>query len=87
MLDLAQRAKEIYLNENRTADEKRILLRLVFSNLVINADKLTVSYNKAFQILSTYSDMWNKKFEPEEGGSDKRQKGTSVPSRPILLRR
>ncbi len=86
VLDLAQRAKEIYLNENRTADEKRILLRLVFSNLVINADKLTVSYNKAFQILSAYSGMWNKKFEPEKSGSDKRQKGTSVPSRPILLR-
>jgi hypothetical protein len=87
VLDLAQRAKEIYLNENRTTDEKRILMKLVFSNLVINADKLTVSYNKAFQILSTYSGMWNKKFEPEESGSDKRQKGTSVPSRPILLRR
>lgn len=87
VLELSQRAKEIYLSENRTNDEKRILLKLIFSNLTINADKLSVSYNKAFGILSEYSGMWNKKFEPEESGSDKRQKGTSVPSRPILLRR
>lgn len=86
IFDLSQRAKEIYLNKNRLNDDKRILLRLIFSNLTINADKLNVSYNKAFGILSEYSGIWNKKFEPEESGSDKRQKGTSVPSRPILLR-
>lgn len=86
VLELAQRAKEIYLNENRTNEDKRVLLGLVFSNLTINADKLTVSYNKGFEILSKYSDVWNNEFEPVEAGSNKRQKDSFESLRPALLR-
>ena len=64
VIDLAQRAKDIYLHENRTMEERRQLMSLVFSNLTLKASDLNASYSKPFQILSGYVPGWNQKFEP-----------------------
>ena len=52
-MELAQRAKEIYMSEKRTIEEKRILINLIFSNLTLNNGTLAVSFTQAYSILMT----------------------------------
>lgn len=66
VLDLAHRAKAIYLDKRRTVEDKRLLLKLIFGNISLNTGELTPAYNKAFQILKGYATEWNKKFEPKQ---------------------
>lgn len=49
VIDLARRAKEIYLSSN--LDEKRELLNLVFSNLKLREKRLLVTLREPFSIL------------------------------------
>ena len=62
IMDLASRAREIY--EKRTDDEKRDLLRLIFSNLATKQGNVRVSYAPAFQILAEWMPGANRILEP-----------------------
>ena len=50
ILELAQRAKEIYLK--RSVEEKRQLLKLVFSNLVLKDGNLRPGWHPAFRLIA-----------------------------------
>ena len=50
ILELAQRAKEIYIS--RSVDEKRQLLKLVFSNLVLKDGNLRPDLHPAFRLIA-----------------------------------
>ena len=64
VFDLAQRAREIYLNREKVED-KRMLLNLIFSNIALNEGNLSITYSKAFEILAERVPMLNKSFEPQ----------------------
>jgi site-specific DNA recombinase len=53
VVDLARRAKEIYLSSN--LDEKRELLNLVFSNLKLRDKRLLVTLREPFSLLMAVS--------------------------------
>ncbi len=86
ILDLAYRAREIYLK--RSPEQRRMLLAHIFTNLVLTDKKVTYKLKKPIEVLSKRVqeklDAENT-FEPEKGGSNERQKGTSVPLCPSLL--
>jgi site-specific DNA recombinase len=85
ILDLAHRAKEIYLAEGRTVEERRTLLNLVFSNLTLQADGINVSYSKAFKILWGVTATWNTTFEPKESRMNETETEALTPvSAPLL---
>jgi len=50
ILDISQRAKEIY--QDATIDEKRQLFNLVFDNLLLDKEEITFKYTEAFNILN-----------------------------------
>lgn len=87
ILDLAYRAKEIYLK--RSPEERRMLLSHIFTNLVLTDKKVTHKLKKPIEVLSKRVqeklDAENT-FEQAKGGSNKRQKGSSEPLCPSLLR-
>lgn len=64
ILDVAHRAREIYLNPQRTQEDKRLLMGLIFSNLQLDDRQIKPSFTKAFQVLSNFTTDWNKIFEP-----------------------
>lgn len=78
ILELAQRAKEIYLK--RSVEEKRQLLGLVFSNLSLKDGNTSSVYHPAFQLIAERVKIgqllprqddyrtinWNKMFENPE---------------------
>jgi len=87
ILELAHRAKEIYLAEGRTVEERRTLLNLVFSNLTLQTDRINVSYSKAFEILSGVTATWNATFEPKESRMNETETKALTPvSAPLLPR-
>ena len=51
LLELSQKAKEIYLNRH-SAEDKRQLLNLIFLNLTLKEDFVYKTYKKPFQIIS-----------------------------------
>ena len=53
VVDLARRAKEIYLSAN--LDEKREVLHLVFSNLTLEEERLLVTLREPFSLLMAAS--------------------------------
>lgn len=59
VLDVAHRAREIYLNQKRIPEERRVLLNLVFSNLQIKHRELKPSFTKAFKVLTNFVPLWN----------------------------
>lgn len=63
ILDLAHRAKDIYLHEKRTTEERRTLLGLVFSNMILKDRILTATYTPAFEVMCDFAVEWNKFFE------------------------
>lgn len=63
ILDLAHRAKNIYLQEESSTEERRTLLGLVFSNLTLKDRILSAAYTPAFEALSGFVVEWNKFFE------------------------
>jgi hypothetical protein len=63
ILELSQKAKEIYLKASD--EQKRMLLNLVFSKLTLNNGKLKAFYSKPFEICLRGVHFTNKIFEPQ----------------------
>jgi len=85
IVDLACRAKEIYLADNCTIEDRRTLLSLVFSNLTLQGDKINVSYTKAFETLAQSAPAWNATFEPQETRTNKTKTEACTPVSALLL--
>jgi len=51
LLELSVKAKQIYLNREKVEDKRR-LLHLIFSNLILKDGKVDKTYTKPFQIIS-----------------------------------
>lgn len=85
VVDLAHRATKIYLSPKRTPEERRVLLNVVFSNLSLSNQELQGDFSKAFEVLTNYVSLWNKKFEPPKIPANQRELAVSHPHRPILL--
>jgi hypothetical protein len=84
--ELASKAVDIYKSPKATTEDKRLLLSKIFSNLLLNADKITPEYTKAFEFLTKWVPLLNNTFEPIENLGIKRQKSTFVLSHPAWLR-
>jgi DNA invertase Pin-like site-specific DNA recombinase/ssDNA-binding Zn-finger/Zn-ribbon topoisomerase 1 len=80
ILELSQRAKEIYLMASE--EQKRMLLNLVFSKITLNNGKIKVVYSKPFEICLKGIEFTNKIFEPEFS----KQGEPKAPKISILLR-
>lgn len=94
--DLSQKVSQIYLNAQK--EEKRRLIKLVFSTLTQNDGKLGYSYTKAFEILSGAVKTTNSSkieelpkitsniFEPLKKNADTTKTAFLHAQRPIWLR-
>lgn len=85
--ELALKAEDIYLSEDATIGEKRLLLAYAFSNIKVLEENIKVNYTKAFDFLAEWMPILNAEFEPHKTLANKRQKAASAASRPTLLRR
>ncbi len=93
--ELSQKAREIYLKAS--LEQKRQLISLVFTNLLLDEGKLSYSYSKPFQLLSQAVRATNsskiakliknreKIFEPSEKGYIINQRDNLEAYRPFLL--
>ncbi len=72
--ELALKAKDIYKCRAATAEEKRLLLSHIFSNLALNADKITPNYTLAFEFLVKWMPKVNRSFELAENRMNKGEK-------------
>jgi len=72
--ELALKAKDIYKCQAATTEEKRLLLSHIFSNLALNADKITPNYTLAFEFLIKWMPEINKSFELAENRMNKGEK-------------
>ena len=52
--DLAYKARELYMSEKATTDDKRTLVNKIFSELKIKDKKLITEYTKAYKFLSEW---------------------------------
>jgi len=84
--ELALRSKEIYLNENATIEERRMLLAYAFSNITVLRGNIKVEYTKAFNFLAEWMPKVNQVLELEKSLATKGKESTFVPSHPIVLR-
>lgn len=87
LLDLAHRARTMLTDPNRAIEDRRVLLNIIFSNLMLNGDKINVFYGKAFEILSEVVPLLNEKFEPSKMRTNKGENAVLRDARPILLAR
>lgn len=85
--ELALKAKSIYESPRARTEDKRLLLSYIFSNLTLNADKISHSYAPAFEFLSKWMPKLNNTFELAEGGLNKTKEGVSAFPCPTVLRR
>ncbi len=88
ILDLATRAREIYLR--RSPEERRILLSHIFSNLVLKDEKVAYTLTKPVEKLAERVQQridQEKTFEPRNNVVNKRQKDSFESLSPVLLRR
>lgn len=88
ILDLARRAKEIYLK--RSPEERRILLSHIFSNLMLKDGKLKYDLKKPVAVLAKRVQQKidaKNTFEPSKSIVNKRQKDSFESLHPSLLRR
>jgi DNA invertase Pin-like site-specific DNA recombinase len=84
--ELAVKSYEIYKSPKATTEDRRLLLSKIFSNISLDACKITPVYTPAFEFLTKWIPKLNETFEPEKYGLDKRQKSTFVLSHPTWLR-
>jgi len=63
ILELSQKAKEIY--QKASIEQKRMLLKLVFSKLTLDEGKLTAFYSVPFETVLKGVEFTNKIFEPQ----------------------
>ncbi|MEX1138915.1 MAG: recombinase family protein [Bacteroidota bacterium] len=85
VLNLACCAKEVYLAPACTVENRRTLLSLIFSNISLNGDQISVSYAKAFEILAQSVPTWNATFEPQETRTKKTKTEAVTPVSASLL--
>lgn len=84
--ELALKAIEIYNSPKAETEDKRLLLSYVFSNLELNADKISPNYTLAFEFLQEWMPTLNRTFELKELRSTKAKRDVSVSPCPTLLR-
>lgn len=84
--EIAMRSKIIYRSPKATIEERRLLLSYAFSNITILHGEIKAEYTKSFAFLAEWMLKLNTTLELEKTFVSKRQKGTFVPSRPIVLR-
>lgn len=87
IIELAHRAKEICFDEERPVEDRRIVMRVLFSNLILDKDKVAVSLSDAFAVLAKHAPTVNKNFEQAEKPANKRESGDSGANFAALLRR
>jgi len=94
VLDVAKRARDIYLNPNRTVEDKRTLLSFLFSNPTINNGNITISYRKPFDLihnrlqeLMTLEKTEKRTFEPPKKPTNKGKSTAFGDACPVMLRR
>ena len=85
--ELASRAEFIYKSPRTIEDQKRLLLSHTFSNLTLNADRISPNYTLGFEFLIEWVPQLNLIFEPGENSSIKGKENAFASSHPILLRR
>ena len=78
LIDLASKSADIF--QKAQDQEKRQLASLVFSNMVLNRDKLSFSYAPAFQILAKHAPAVNQIFEPAINRINKTKTGLLDPA-------
>jgi site-specific DNA recombinase len=84
--ELALKAKAIYESPKAKTEDKRLLLSYAFSNLSLNADKISPNYTLAFEFMAEWMPKLNKTFELEVLGLNKDKRGISASPCPTLLR-
>lgn len=87
VIELASKAREIYLNKKRTVEDRRILLNLIFSNLGLQQQELRPSFTKAFQVLTNFVPAWNEVFEPQKTLIEQKEIRATAPISASMLRR
>ncbi len=85
--EIALRAREIYLNENASIEERRMLLAYAFSNITVLAGNIKAEYTKPFAFLAEWMPRVNEVLELEKTLGTKGKESTFVPSHPIVLPR
>ncbi|MCH8902891.1 MAG: hypothetical protein IIA45_03130 [Bacteroidetes bacterium] len=61
--ELAAKAKIIYQSTNAHVEDKRLLLSYIFSNLTLQAGKITPRYTLGFEFLHNWMPRLNEDFE------------------------
>jgi DNA invertase Pin-like site-specific DNA recombinase len=85
--ELALKANDIYKSKKATTEDKRILLSYIFSNLTLNADKISPNHTLAFKFLIEWMPTLNRTFELLEKRSIKGKRDAFASPCPTLLRR
>ena len=80
--ELALRARNIYLSNKATTEERLLLLAYAFSNITVLQGKVTPEYTKAFGFLAKWMPRVNNILELEKNGLNKEQEATFVASYP-----
>lgn len=83
--DLAYTAKESYLDDEATVEEKRILINKIFSELKLKGKELVVEYTPAYQFLSEWIPKLNTTSELLKTGEYYEKTGSFEPAHPCLL--
>ena len=83
--ELALLAKNIYLSEKASVEERRLLLSYAFSNVTILRGEIKVEYTKPFNFLAEWMPQVNKVLELEKTLVNKRQKTPFGAFHPTLL--
>jgi len=93
VLELIKNAGEIYLDPNRTPEEKRVLMSFIFENLRIKDGKIIPNYKQPFAILmekvTEYHNDNDPNFttiEPEKSPMNKEKSRAFGSAHPIWLR-
>ena len=84
--ELALKAKAIYESPKAKIEDKRLLLSYAFSNMSLNADKISPNYTLAFEFMAEWMPKLNKTFEHEERRLNKAKEGISAFPCPTMLR-
>ena len=84
--ELALKAKEIYESPKALTEDKRMLLSYAFSNMFLNADKISLKYTPAFEFMAEWMPKLNRTFEHEERCLNKAKEGISAFPCPTMLR-
>lgn len=84
--ELALKAREIYESPKAKTEDKRLLLSYSFSNLALNADRISPNYTLAFEFMAEWMPKLNKTFELLESGSTKGKRDAFTSHCPTLLR-